>query len=250
MLELYLLVKGCFVCSAARVHACMMRAGVHLPLHLPLPAQGVVERVIDRFVGEVCVGGGDVVRVDQEQLETVLPQPGGKVAVVNARYRGATAELLEIDEKGFKAKVKGRGVAMHSAGLYPYGHALTSCLRCLRLEMQFHGVGSVLGRWDEPPCSGMVQGTYSCRHLHACTRLLCVHNVCMGAGAALRWPRKERGAVVRIRRRLQAGQAMRMHVRHGRRIASRGGQCVALWLAWHHCVCHDWQGAGLSIPLA
>lgn len=64
--------------------------------------------MVDRFIGEVCIlDTGDVVRVDQEQLETVLPKPGGKVRVVNAKYRGASAELLEIDERSFKATVRG-----------------------------------------------------------------------------------------------------------------------------------------------
>jgi hypothetical protein len=37
--------------------------------------QGVVEKVVDRFVGEVAMlDSGDVLRVDQAQLETVLPQ--------------------------------------------------------------------------------------------------------------------------------------------------------------------------------
>ncbi|PNH02265.1 DNA/RNA-binding protein KIN17 [Tetrabaena socialis] len=43
--------------------------------------KGVVERVIDRYVGELVMVGegldGTVVRVDQAQLETVIPSPGG-----------------------------------------------------------------------------------------------------------------------------------------------------------------------------
>jgi DNA/RNA-binding protein KIN17 len=32
------------------------------------------------------LGSGDVVRVDQAQLETVIPSPGGAVLVVNGRW--------------------------------------------------------------------------------------------------------------------------------------------------------------------
>ncbi len=48
-----------------------------------------MERVIDRYVGEVAMlDGADVVRVDQAQLETVIPSPGGAVLVVNGAHRG------------------------------------------------------------------------------------------------------------------------------------------------------------------
>ncbi len=41
-----------------------------------------MERVIDKYVGEICMlGSGDVVRVDHAQLETVIPSPGGAVLV-------------------------------------------------------------------------------------------------------------------------------------------------------------------------
>lgn len=36
---------------------------------------------------------GDVVRVDQAEMETVIPQPGGAVLVVNGLHRGAQATL-------------------------------------------------------------------------------------------------------------------------------------------------------------
>lgn len=49
-----------------------------------MPLQGVVERVVDTFVGEIAMlGSGDVVRVDQAQLETVIPQvQAGRGALV------------------------------------------------------------------------------------------------------------------------------------------------------------------------
>jgi hypothetical protein len=42
--------------------------------------QGVVDRIMDGVVGELTMlDSGDVLRVDQRQLETVIPQPGGLV---------------------------------------------------------------------------------------------------------------------------------------------------------------------------
>lgn len=44
-------------------------------------------------------------QVDQAQLETVLPAPGGAVIVLRGSHEGSRGELLEIDEKNFKALV-------------------------------------------------------------------------------------------------------------------------------------------------
>ncbi len=69
--------------------------------------QGVVERVIDRYVGELAMlDGGDVVRVDQAELETVIPSVGGRVQVVNGPYRGAKGTLADIDTGRYQARVK------------------------------------------------------------------------------------------------------------------------------------------------
>ena len=41
--------------------------------------------MIDRYVGEISMlDSGDVIRVDQAQLETVIPSPGGSVLVSDA----------------------------------------------------------------------------------------------------------------------------------------------------------------------
>eukprot|EP00803_Ostreobium_quekettii_P005824 evm.model.scf_128EXC.13 EVM.evm.TU.scf_128EXC.13 scf_128EXC:99599-100813(+) len=69
--------------------------------------KGVVEAVVDRYVGEIrMLRSGDVVRVDQEQLETVLPKTGGRVLVVNGAYRGQRGVLLGIDTDKYKAEVE------------------------------------------------------------------------------------------------------------------------------------------------
>ena len=72
-------------------------------------AKGAVTRLIDRYVAEVTlVDSGDVIRVDQAQLETVLPAPGGMVRIVRGAHRGASATLLGVDVDRFKARVRVR----------------------------------------------------------------------------------------------------------------------------------------------
>lgn len=69
--------------------------------------KGVVDRVIDKFTAEVEVldsgpderDGGDLIRIDQDDLETVMPREGKKVRILNGRGRGEVAEVLELDKK-------------------------------------------------------------------------------------------------------------------------------------------------------
>ncbi|KAL4540228.1 hypothetical protein Ndes2437B_g01443 [Nannochloris sp. 'desiccata'] len=68
--------------------------------------KGAVVRVIDAYIGEIEMSGsGDVVRVDQAELETVIPQPGGAVLVVSGPMKGCKGTLLAIDEKAFAAEI-------------------------------------------------------------------------------------------------------------------------------------------------
>ncbi|CAH8340050.1 unnamed protein product [Eruca vesicaria subsp. sativa] len=69
--------------------------------------KGVVREVIDSYVGEIeMLDSKHVLRVDQEELETVLPQIGGLVKIVNGAYRGSNAKLLNVDTEKFCAKVQ------------------------------------------------------------------------------------------------------------------------------------------------
>ncbi|GLI58405.1 hypothetical protein VaNZ11_000107 [Volvox africanus] len=69
--------------------------------------KGVIDKVIDRYVGEVSMlSDGTVVRVDQAQLETVIPSPGGQVLVLNGPYRGSRGTLLSIHMAKYQAQVK------------------------------------------------------------------------------------------------------------------------------------------------
>lgn len=69
--------------------------------------KGVVRKVIDKYVGEIeMLESKHVLRVDQEELETVIPHIGGLVRIVNGAYRGSNARLLGVDAEKFCAKVQ------------------------------------------------------------------------------------------------------------------------------------------------
>lgn len=81
--------------------------------------KGTVLRVIDRYLGEIeMADSGDLLRVDQAELETVIPSPGGAVLVVNGPQRGARGTLVEIDVARFQAKVKLSGSGSGSGGVW------------------------------------------------------------------------------------------------------------------------------------
>jgi DNA/RNA-binding protein KIN17 len=78
-----------------------------LQAHGYYKAKGVVQGLASRYVAEVAMlDSGDVVRVDQAQLETVIPSPGGRVLVVNGQYRGARGELVQIHTARYQAQVE------------------------------------------------------------------------------------------------------------------------------------------------
>ena len=69
--------------------------------------KGVVNKVLKQFVAEISMlDGGDILQVDQAELETVLPQPGGTVCVLQGPYRGCQASMVGIDEEQYKANVR------------------------------------------------------------------------------------------------------------------------------------------------
>lgn len=69
--------------------------------------KGRVERVVDRFVGEVrLLESGDRLRIDQDELETVIPAVGGSVLIVNGKGKGLLAELVELDVDNYAASVR------------------------------------------------------------------------------------------------------------------------------------------------
>jgi DNA/RNA-binding protein KIN17 len=69
--------------------------------------KGVVKKVIDKYVGEIeMFESKHVLRVDQDELETVIPQIGGLVRIVNGAYRWSNAKLLSVDTEKLCAKVQ------------------------------------------------------------------------------------------------------------------------------------------------
>lgn len=69
--------------------------------------KGVVRKVIGKYVAEIkMLESGAILKVDQEELETVIPQIGSLVKIVNGAYRGSTAKLVSIDTAKFTAKVQ------------------------------------------------------------------------------------------------------------------------------------------------
>jgi len=69
--------------------------------------KGEVKKVIELYVAEIQVQDfGDIIQLDQNQLETVIPNIGGRVKIVNGAYRGETGILQSIDVDHFCATVK------------------------------------------------------------------------------------------------------------------------------------------------
>jgi len=69
--------------------------------------KGVVKKVFDNYIGLVrMIDSGDVLKLDQSQLETVIPNIGGSLKVVNGAYRGETATLISIDADAFCVQIK------------------------------------------------------------------------------------------------------------------------------------------------
>ncbi len=68
---------------------------------------GVVKKVIDKYVALVkMIDSGDLLKLDQGQLETVIPALGSRVRIVNGAYRGEEASLLALNTDKFKAQLR------------------------------------------------------------------------------------------------------------------------------------------------
>jgi DNA/RNA-binding protein KIN17 len=74
--------------------------------------KAVVDRVLDdKFTAEVEVldsgpeerDGGDILRLDQDDLETVVPKEGKKVRILKGRLRGERAKVVSLDKKKYLA---------------------------------------------------------------------------------------------------------------------------------------------------
>merc|ERR1712070_551531 len=81
--------------------------------------KGVVKNVIDQYVGEIEVLRDDIdqepliIRIDQEELETVLPKPQslssetdkGQVLILQGKGRGCKGKLIGLCEEEFCGNV-------------------------------------------------------------------------------------------------------------------------------------------------
>ncbi|XP_065829474.1 DNA/RNA-binding protein KIN17-like [Oscarella lobularis] len=80
--------------------------------------KGIVRNVEDRFLGVVkMLDSGDVLKVDQAHLETVIPAVGKPVLILNGAYRGLRAVLKKLDIDNYcvdveidEGPLKGRAV--------------------------------------------------------------------------------------------------------------------------------------------
>jgi len=64
--------------------------------------KGTIEKVRDQFMADVRMSETkDLIRLDQEMLETVIPNVGKRVRVVKGFRRGTNATMREVDLEGF-----------------------------------------------------------------------------------------------------------------------------------------------------
>ncbi|KAL7553111.1 hypothetical protein ACHAWF_016369, partial [Thalassiosira exigua] len=77
--------------------------------------KAAVDRVIDKYEAEVEVlesgpaagDGGDMLRIDQDDLETVVPREvGGKVRILGGRHRGRKARVESLDKERYRARLR------------------------------------------------------------------------------------------------------------------------------------------------
>lgn len=68
--------------------------------------KGTIKDIQNLFVATIKMSdSGDVIKVDQEHLETVIPALGKTVLIVNGIHRGIAASLVSLDEKSFSVTV-------------------------------------------------------------------------------------------------------------------------------------------------
>jgi DNA/RNA-binding protein KIN17 len=77
--------------------------------------KAIVDKVIGKYEAEVEVlessrkarDGGDILRIDQDDLETVIPKDlGEKVRIVNGRHRGKKARVEKLDKEKYRAELR------------------------------------------------------------------------------------------------------------------------------------------------
>lgn len=69
--------------------------------------KGVIERVEDRFLAHVRMSESNaLIKIDQNDLETVIPKEGNLVKIVNGAYYGEIAKLIKVNQEAINATVR------------------------------------------------------------------------------------------------------------------------------------------------
>ena len=77
--------------------------------------KAIVDKVIDKYEARVEVlessrkanDGGDILRLDQDDLETVIPKElGEKVRILVGKHRGKKARVLRLDKEDYRAELR------------------------------------------------------------------------------------------------------------------------------------------------
>ena len=77
--------------------------------------KAIVDKVIDKYEAEVEVlessrkanDGGDILRLDQDDLETVIPKElGEKVRILVGKHRGKKARVLSLNKMDYQAELR------------------------------------------------------------------------------------------------------------------------------------------------
>lgn len=69
--------------------------------------KALVRKVKDKYAAVIAmIDDGTKLRIDQDELETVIPRPGGSVLVVNGVHRGETGTVVSIQVEAFAARIK------------------------------------------------------------------------------------------------------------------------------------------------
>ena len=73
--------------------------------------KGVVRKIVKRFGGKIEFDTGEIVVLDQKDLETVIPKPGkgfdnSRIMIVKGPMRGIRGELIVLELHEFKGVIK------------------------------------------------------------------------------------------------------------------------------------------------
>jgi len=69
--------------------------------------KGIIKEVVEKYSGVVeMIESGDRLKLDQTHLETVIPNVGRGLKVLNGPYTGASASLLVVNFDSFSCKIK------------------------------------------------------------------------------------------------------------------------------------------------